>query len=106
MKWLLVLFSLYIVTLSGIPCDCREDAFICEATTSANSHDHDTDHQKQDCPCSPFFACSSSHGVVVPEGIIKIAKPVYSKEPQVFHSYKENIISQYAFAIFQPPRLA
>ncbi|MFY0254786.1 DUF6660 family protein [Chitinophaga sp. 30R24] len=106
MKWLLLLFSLYVIILSGIPCDCQEDDFMYATATSADSHNnhHDGEHQQQDCPCSPFFACSTCHGVVIPDGSIKIIKPVYV-DKQVFYPYKENAVIQYPFSIFQPPQL-
>jgi hypothetical protein len=105
MKWLVMLFSLYVVILSGIPCDCQEDNFMCNTTTSTDNHNA-ADHQKPDCPCSPFFACSTCHGVVVPDGNIKMSKPAYTPKQPVFHPYKENAISQYPLPVFQPPRIA
>jgi hypothetical protein len=105
MKWLIMLFAIYVVILSGIPCDCQEDNFICKTTALAGEHPP-ADHQKPDCPCSPFFACSTCHGVVVPDGNIKITRPVYTQQQQIFHPYKENAVAQYPLPVFQPPRMA
>lgn len=102
-----MLFALYVVMLSGIPCDCQENDTMCTTATSADSHEKHPggEHQKQDCPCSPFFACANCHGVVIPDWHIKITKPVYFTK-QTFYQYKETIVSQYPFTVFQPPRLA
>ncbi|SEW45040.1 hypothetical protein SAMN04488122_3408 [Chitinophaga arvensicola] len=99
MKWFLIIFSLYVVILSGIPCDCQEDDYACNTTEPA-------DHRKPDCPCSPFFACSTCHGVVLPDAGVKLTRPVYTPNQQVFHPYQENAVSQYPLPVFQPPRLA
>ena len=69
MKWLMFLFSLYILALSAMPCfdkDCCKD----EITQSANAP------HKPEAPCSPFSLCSTCHGFIIPQASIEVIKPV------------------------------
>ena len=67
MKWLVYLFSFYVLLLSGIPCSADDNCCADEITcaTEPGKPAHDPDH-KPACPCSPFFACGACHGIVVP----------------------------------------
>jgi hypothetical protein len=57
MKWLMIIFSLYVLTLSAIPC-CGDD-YCCDdelaLASEARHSDHDN-HNKPELPCSPFFS--------------------------------------------------
>ena len=65
MKWLSILFAIYILTLSAMPC-CDKDCCNNEMTQNTDSS------HKSEVPCSPFFMCNSCHGFVIPESGIKI----------------------------------
>lgn len=106
MKWLVCLFSLYILLLSGIPCNADDDCCIDEisVTTSQNEETPDPDH-KPACPCSPFFACGACHGVVVPNTNIEFSNAIPPViKPQYF--YTERFLPGFQPAIWQPPKTA
>ncbi|TWI84427.1 DUF6660 family protein [Chitinophaga japonensis] len=106
MKWLLYLFSFYVLLLSGIPCDadehCCADEITC--TTEPAKPAHDPDH-KPACPCSPFFACGACHAIVVPDHTIEFLKPLRPvAAPQ--SDYKVHPPADFSPSIWQPPRRA
>ncbi|RPD38296.1 DUF6660 family protein [Chitinophaga barathri] len=107
MKWLMILFSLYILALSAVPCCgddfCCEDEVMAFETGEAGHEEHD--HNKPDAPCSPFFSCNTCHGVVVPD-IDPAVTPGLTTEKSLRFYYTEHFLSEYATAIWQPPQAA
>jgi hypothetical protein len=104
MKWFVYLFSLYILILSGIPCNADDDCCIDEisVTSIPNKQTGDTDH-KPVCPCSPFFACNTCHGVVVPNNSIeflRVSLPVAKQQ----YNYIEQPLLDFPSSIWQPPK--
>ncbi|WP_120516427.1 DUF6660 family protein [Chitinophaga barathri] len=106
MKWLMILFSLYVLTLSAVPC-CGDD-FCCEdeiAMQHGGAGEEDHDHNRPEPPCSPFFSCSTCHGAVIPQFTLALTpQPAISKNIQF--EYIEHFLSEYATAIWQPPQAA
>ena len=106
MKWLMIIFSLYVLTLSAIPCcgddNCCEDELV--LVEEGQHRDHDN-HNKPELPCSPFFSCNTCHGVVVPEidsdNLNEIRVP-----RSVFAAYKEKSLPEFSSAVWQPPQLS
>ncbi|MCW3465148.1 DUF6660 family protein [Chitinophaga nivalis] len=106
MKWLVIILSLYVLTLSAIPC-CGDD-YCCEEQAvligcGQEHQDHD-DHNKPELPCSPFFSCNTCHGVVVPD----ITKSVPEGVPLPRNTYYDHAaqpLPEFAASIWQPPQL-
>lgn len=106
MKRLLLLFPLYILLLSGVPCSPNDGC--CTEETYANNHNSTNDHnttndQRSNLPCSPFFPCGACHGVVIPNHTIRVAQPpaLIAKQPSF---YTEKPLLAYAPSIWQPPK--
>ncbi len=106
MKWLMILFSLYVLTLSAVPC-CGDD-FCCEDEITlqyGNTGDEDHDHSRPEPPCSPFFSCGTCHGAIVPQFALALTpQPVISRERSF--RYIEYSPTGFAAAIWQPPQAA
>lgn len=104
MKWLVYLFSLYVLLLSGIPCDADDDC--CRSFTEQTSHHPESEtgkNHKPVSPCSPFFACGAVHAVVVPEAYV--VKPLLLPPVAKLHSdYKEPQLRDFSPVIWQPPK--
>ena len=105
MKWLLCLFSLYILVLSSIP--CRADDECCMEETVANATHpqpgQQSQHPSYPRPCSPFFACGANHGFVIPGFALDLPKPV-SAQPTQQTLYRAAALSNFTAAIWQPPK--
>ena len=108
MKRLLLLFPLYILFLSGVPCSpndgcCQEEL---QAAAKQPTADHNnTRDKKSDLPCSPFFPCGACHGVIVPNHavqVIQLPAPVI-KQPSL---YIEKPLLAFTPPIWQPPKRA
>jgi hypothetical protein len=108
MKRLFLLFPLYILFLSGIPCSpydgcCQEEL---QVAAGQNSDDHNnSNNQKSGFPCSPFFPCGACHGVVIPNHTIQVVEPTppLSKQPTF---YTQRPLLAFVPAIWQPPKQA
>ncbi|WP_339071049.1 hypothetical protein [Chitinophaga sp. 212800008-4] len=100
MRWLMILLSLYVLTLSAIPC-CGDDQ-CCEEMAGKETHHN---HHRQELPCSPFFSCNTCHGVVVPD-----FTPGLSARVIILSSFSFNYIAcslpGFTASVWQPPRLA
>lgn len=106
MKRLFLLFPLYILFLSGVPCSpndgcCAEEV---HAATSTGDHNSAND-QKSNLPCSPFFPCGACHGVVIPNHTIRVIQPPapIAKQPSL---NTEKPLLVFSPAIWQPPKNA
>jgi hypothetical protein len=94
MKWLVYLFSLYILLLSGTPCDADDDC----CSNPMEQRDH-----KPVSPCSPFFACGAIHAVEVPEAYT--VKPTPIRPVAKLHAaYIPPQLSDFFPSIWQPPK--
>lgn len=105
MKWFVWLFSFYVLFLSCVPCTAEDDCCMDEIrTTQTSKNESKNEQHKPSCPCSPFFACSTCHGVI-PSSInvqfSKIAIPV----SKLHFFYTEQDLLDFPPAIWQPPRL-
>lgn len=99
MKLFLCLFSIYILVLAGIPCQAGDDC--CTDGISANAHPK----QEKSSPCSPFFACGSCHGFVIPH--FDLSLPEHRPGPCVAQAfYKNQPLPHFSSSIWQPPKVA
>jgi hypothetical protein len=70
---------------------------------SPNEKSPDEQH-KPSCPCSPFFACSTCHGVIPSSIDVQFTKhPSPVSKLQFF--YTEQDLSDFPPAIWQPPKI-
>jgi len=106
MKWLLVIWSVYLLGLSLFPCSdrtngCEDDIAI---TLPAENHNHSED---TDDGCSPFCHCSccSISLTVYNFGAFTLTSPLAEfKEEGVYRPYS-NFYSSYQGTIWQPPKI-
>ncbi|WP_420989233.1 DUF6660 family protein [Chitinophaga sp. CC14] len=101
----MIIFSLYVLTLSAIPC-CGDD-YCCEdeqAFVGEGKHSDHDNHNKPELPCSPFFSCNTCHGAVVPE-IDRAAFNEVSAPRSIYADYIEKSLPEFSAAIWQPPQL-
>jgi hypothetical protein len=104
MKWLVYLFSLYILLLTAVPCSGSSDCCSDVASEAPNSEPSGAanDH-KPVSACSPFFACGSCHAVVITENKIEWHNNS-SVDQQVAKRNKSQLLFDYTPVIWQPPR--
>ena len=107
MKIVSFIFSLYLLTLSFMPCtdgeDCKDETqsqTSTFATTDHSNHDNDTEN------CSPFCVCACCG-----QNITTLFYPVdfLSFKPvskQVFSVYTSAFVSEVYFNIWQPPKIS
>ncbi|TWI82590.1 hypothetical protein LX66_5164 [Chitinophaga japonensis] len=105
MKWLMIILSLYVLTLSAIPC-CG-DGYCCEdeVTMAGGEHNDHDDHNKPELPCSPFFSCNTCHGVVVP-GIESANLKEVPLLESIYFDYIDQPLPEFSTSIWQPPQLS
>jgi len=105
MKWFVWLFSIYLLFLSCVPCTAEDDCCSDEVSTTLPYEKGPDEQHKPSCPCSPFFACSTCHGVIpstIDVQLSKILLPV-SKLP---FFYTEQDLLDFPPAIWQPPKMS
>jgi hypothetical protein len=99
MKFLTLIFTLYMLTLSCVPCICED---ICANNKTEQSHSKD----KQDKGCASFCSCSCCHST--PANIKLLlpikANPEFSKSKFILAD--QQYISYQCHNIWQPPKLS
>ena len=102
MRWLVLLFGMYILFLGIVPC---ADGAVCddlkvENTTQHNEH-KDTDHKKQ---CTPFCSCSCCHSnpAITTFHLTESVPTFYLSERAQFH-YVAGAAKDIAIEILRPP---
>ncbi|WP_212003841.1 DUF6660 family protein [Chitinophaga sp. HK235] len=107
MKWLLFIFSIYVLTLSAVPC-CGND-YCCEEETAltkdSQQHNEHENHNKPELPCSPFFSCNTCHGVVIPE-ITKSEPETIPLPGNIYYDHTKQSLPEFPTSIWQPPQLS
>src|SRR5438105_3808871 len=98
MKWLVYLFSLYVLLLSGVPCNADDDCCAGEINTTGHAK------PKPAAPCSPFFACCSCHSIVVPDTHIGLPADAPVLSP-LCSFYTEPSLPDFPSSVWQPPKL-
>lgn len=106
MKRLLLLFPLYILFLSGLPCSPNDGCCAEEIQAAISVSDHNsTNNPKSNLPCSPFFPCGACHGVVIPDHTTRLIQPP-APTAKLVSLYTEKAILAYSSPIWQPPKNA
>jgi len=107
MQWIVYLFSLYIIMLSGIPCQdtdtcCAERA---ETETKDNPTKQDSNHNIPRS-CSPFFVCGTCHLTTIPNVQIDLTGVFRPIMKILHHFHNEESLPDFHYAIWQPPKVA
>lgn len=98
MKWLVLLFSSYILMLTAIPC-CEVD--VCCDGEIEHTDTHEAEQPK--APCSPFFSCNTNHGAIL--SCQAIVLPEHKQSIQlVFPTLTARPLPDYAASVWQPPK--
>ena len=105
MRLLVLLLAMYVLVLSGVPCDalCQAEPVTTAQGTPAHSGEQD------DCKnCSPFSVCAACCGFTIPaSGWVKHpASVVFAPAPARRPLYREPTTLEIAACIWQPPRVA
>jgi len=108
MKWLLYLFSFYLLFLSGVPCSpddacCMEEMYTGAPAGPSNGNKNNDKERQPEFPCSPFFACGANHGVVIPNYHLQLAHPILPSTGWA-SLYTENAPLIFIPSIWQPPK--
>ena len=92
--------------LSGVPCNGDDDYCIDEiSVTSAPAEQNSDAGHKPACPCSPFFACGTCHGVVVPNINVEFPQ-ILQPVAKLQYFYTEQSLLDFPPSIWQPPQTA
>ncbi len=101
MKVLAIIFSVYVLLLTGIPCVDRpfdKCASAADCSNSTNGGDHGLDH------CSPFCVCNCCGNHVVNMNTTLIPE-VFTCRGELMYWVPVSINSNPAYAIWQPPKI-
>ena len=102
MKILATILSIYILTLTAIPCiDLPADNILQKIELSQSSRDN---HQNETDNCSPFCTCDCCVAPVLPQNtIFEFSFVDFLKYN--FSEYTSVLISSLFVSIWQPPKL-
>ncbi|ACU04883.1 hypothetical protein [Pedobacter heparinus] len=107
MKYLVLLFTIYVMALLAWPCCGSETSLssehedLCYESADARQQDkHESPH-----PCSPFFHCSNYHSFVAAPAVNKILSVLAGEQNTSFPEYKSCPVILFPGDIWQPPQL-
>ncbi|WP_295119575.1 hypothetical protein [uncultured Chitinophaga sp.] len=102
MKWFFVLFSLYVLTLSAVPCGGDDDCCT-DGLELVDNHAAEHEQERPELPCSPFFSCNTFHVVLTPDyEYLPAPKQIARFDAGSF--YITRFLAGYNPPIWQPPR--
>lgn len=104
MKWFVYLFTLYLLTLSGLTCKADSDCCKDEMAEQTSTGHHDDDH-KTHSACVPFLACGACNSILQGEISVELLKKAVKLERAYFH-YHESAWTNAPGSIWQPPQIA
>lgn len=107
MKWIPVILSIYLITLSSIPCADLEVYSGIHKTAQFSSEENHS-HDKQNDLCSPFCTCNCCGSQVLSyQANIVFDFPVISSVITIsLPTYKSVFASNFFGSIWQPPQIA
>lgn len=105
-KYLVFLFSFYILVLAVMPCGDKDDCQHQDTEQSALSDNDQTDHEGDTENCSPFCICACcGHSITAPDYFIPL--PFLNQHPaKNSSSYAEAFVSGALVQIWQPPKIS
>ncbi|MHB1146086.1 MAG: DUF6660 family protein [Lutibacter sp.] len=105
MKIFCFILSLYVFSLSVVPC-CSDDNCNDEVITeNADSHSQEPNEEGDCDACSPFLNCGTCIGFVFPNLQIEISE-IQSVKYQFVPSYKSQFYDDFFDKIWQPPKIS
>ncbi|QKZ14908.1 DUF6660 family protein [Spirosoma sp. KUDC1026] len=103
MKWWMFLLAMYVLVLSGLPCEafCPEEPITNQASLP------DTDQHEHDERCSPFCLCAACSGFTIPQARQFLEAPLSDTliTVAIMSSYQTPHTLDVPERIWQPPRL-
>lgn len=104
MKFFAIILSLYLTSLTCIPCsdvivDTQENTI---ASIELNN-DHSPNEHAADL-CSPFCTCQCCHIEIIPSTDFSVTF-AHIENPQETPSYFESISKNHSLSLLQPPQL-
>ncbi|KAB2912960.1 MAG: DUF6660 family protein [Bacteroidota bacterium] len=105
MKYVLIILSIYLFSLSCIPCsDNKECDIIVSSLQNIGGMEHD-EHNHTSESCTPFCTCSCC-STVAPCNTIARFQFVQNTTPDIVYPVLgDNFYSQYFNTIWQPPKI-
>ncbi|VAW16180.1 hypothetical protein MNBD_BACTEROID05-1063 [hydrothermal vent metagenome] len=103
MKYIVIILSIFTITMSAIPCD--DDVINYSAEITVISQDSHGDRNDTEDLCSPFCTCVCCASVVIQPTFLQetlISENIYS---DLSTNYLFSYSSDYLNRIFQPPRV-
>lgn len=106
MKIFCFIMSLYVISLSVVPC-CSDDNCNDESISeNINNYSQDPKEEEGDCnACSPFLNCGTCIGFVFTNLQIDIDE-IPSDEEQFVAIYKSRFFDDFFDKIWQPPKIS
>lgn len=105
MKYLAIIFTIYVMALSAWPC-CGSEADLpsghedaCYSASDNHSEKHENQHA-----CSPFFHASTYHAFVASTTVSKIPALAMSEGNKNFPNYQAVAVILFPGDIWQPPQ--
>ncbi len=107
MKWITIILSIYLMTLSNMPCADMEVNSAAHKTARFSSEANHT-HDKDNDLCSPFCACNCCGAQILSYQIaVNFEFPVaYSIISVQLPNYTSVVASNFYGSIWQPPQIA
>lgn len=107
MRFWVLLLALYVLVLSGVPCDalCQDEP----ATAATTQQGPGAPAEQKDCKnCSPLSACAAATGFILPAAVPawRAAPSLPAPHPVRATLYRTPHTLDVAARIWQPPRLA
>ncbi len=104
MNWLITLWAVCVVLLSGLPCP---DSDCCVYDQPVSQHADLPGHADDHAPCSPFCHCAACVGFVMPQPASQILLPAsflaLLQSPQF--DYLFQVSDDVLMAVWQPPKV-
>ncbi|MGQ7947352.1 DUF6660 family protein [Flavobacterium sp. WC2509] len=107
MKWIAIILSIYLITLSSMPCaDLEVNSSVHKTAQFSSEENHS--HDKQNDLCSPFCTCNCcgaqvlSYQANIVFGLSTIPAVIIKALP----TYKSILYSNFFGSIWQPPQIA
>jgi hypothetical protein len=105
MKYLAIIFSIYIILLSLIPCQDKEDIAVNIGSISSFHNDHTAKERSGQEVCPPFCTCTccSTARHLVTKPVLGLFFKVVDRQ---YPDSKIPAVQEQSMAIWQPPQSA
>ncbi|MEO7216002.1 DUF6660 family protein [Mucilaginibacter sp.] len=104
MKFLCILFSVYVLLLSVRPCcadDCIAKSISKKEIAGQNSK------PGNDCQgCSPFFSCGTCVGFTLAKPVVNVGRTATEITVEHNSTYKQPALKPVMLSIWQPPQIS